>query len=83
MGRYAIARVGCINGTITQTLRGRFDECDVWGTWCVDVGTAVQIVSLLLLFFLRGGNHQRRFVSEIRGPWDAATPRGFERWESG
>ena len=51
MGRYAIAGVGCIDSTFTQTLRGRFDECDIWGTWCVDVGTAVQIVSLSPFFF--------------------------------
>ena len=51
IGRYAIARVGRINGTITQTLCSRFDECDIWGTWCLDVGTAVQIVSLSICYF--------------------------------
>jgi len=41
-----------------------------------DVGTTVQTVWFFV--FDLGITHYSYLLSEIRGPWDAATPRGFE-----
>ncbi|KAF8482625.1 phosphatidylinositol N-acetylglucosaminyltransferase, partial [Russula ochroleuca] len=46
-----------------------------------DVGTVVQIVSLTFSSWRQ--ITEEIFVSEIRGPWDAAPPRGFEQVDSG
>jgi hypothetical protein len=70
--------VGRTGSAITWALCGGAGERYIRGTSCPDVGTTVQAVCFSSSILMDRASLIKFSISEIRGPWDAATPRGFE-----